>query len=227
MALLPLVPGRVWHARQPLAFGPIAITARMTVVKLADGALWVHSPITPSAELVRAIEDLGEVRYVVAPNRAHHLFFLPFLDAFPNGAGYIAPGLGAKRPDLAQFPELPAPEAAPWSPELPSFFIEGLPVLNETVWFDRPSRTLILTDLLFCFGQENRLLARMVARGLGVYERLGMSRTMKLMVKDKAALRKSVAPLLELDVERIVVAHDQIIEHDARARLAAAFAWLG
>lgn len=83
-----------------------------------------------------------------------------------------------------------------------------------------------MTDLLFCFSRKNRGFSALVATLLGVYGKLAMSRTMKLAVKNKDALRRSVEPLLRLPVQRIVVAHDDIIVDEASKKLALAFAWL-
>lgn len=224
MSLHCLVPGQIWHAQQPLKFGPLAISTRMTVVRLADGSLFVHSPISPTPDLIDALAVLGEVRYVVAPNRSHHLFFLPFLETQPSAEGFIAPGLASKRPDLAAFPDIPA--RGPWGSDLQVFFIEGLPVINETAWFHPSSGTLLLTDLLFCFSASNQGLSALASKLLGVRGKLGMSRTMKLMIKDKQALARSVQPLLALPVQRVVVAHDQVIDEQAAQKLGQAFAWL-
>jgi len=225
MALECIVPNSLWHAQQRLTFGPISLTTRMTVIRLRDGSLWVHSPITPTHKIVGELQRIGVVRYVVAPNRGHHLYFLAFLDACPSAEGFIAEGLGVKRPDLARFPE--TPREAPWGREIPGFFVEGLPILNETAWFHTETGTLILTDLLFCFSVKNRGLTALVSKLLGVRGKLGMSRTMKFMVKDRLALKKSVAPLLSLPIQRVIVAHDQIIDEEPVAKLAQAFSWLG
>jgi hypothetical protein len=196
----------------------------MTVVKLSSGALWVHSPVSPTDPIGSALQELGHVRFVVAPNKSHHLFFREFLRANPGARGWVAPGLRAKRPDLANFPELGA--AAPWDEDLSPFFIRGLPIINETVWFHRASRSLIITDLLFCFAGSNAMPLRLVARALGVLDELAMSRTMKLAVRDKDALIASLKPILDLPVERVILAHDQVITSAARERLSRAFAWL-
>lgn len=225
-ALMPLVPGSIWHARQALRLGPVHVKTRVTCVKLADGSLWVHSPIAPTAALVSEVQRIGTVRYVIAPNKSHHLFFASFLQAFPDAQGYLAPGLGKKRPALSGYPELEPGKPAPWDSELTAFFIEGLPALNETVWFHPASRTLILTDLLFCFGAESSWAGRLLASLLGVYEHLAMSRTLKLLVRDRKALSRSADRLLALEVRRIVLAHDQVIEARAQSRLAAALGWL-
>ena len=224
MPLICAVPNSVWHAQQPLKFGPISLTTRMTIVRLRDGSLWVHSPISPTRELVEEIQCIGTVRYVIAPNKSHHLFFLEFLHAHPNAEGFIASGLDVKRPDLSGFPRIP--HETPWASEIQGIFIEGLPILNETVWFHIDTGTLVLTDLLFCFAESNRGIAALVSKLLGVHGKLGMSRTMKLAVKDKRALAKSVLPLLSLPVQRVIVAHDQIIEEQPLEKLKEAFAWL-
>lgn len=225
MSLQELVSHRVWHAQQPLHVGPVQIRTRMTVIRLRDGTLWVHSPIDPTPPLVAELSKLGDVRYVMAPNRSHHLFFKRFLASFPDAAGFIAPGLAEKVGDLATYPVIPM--HGPWDTELTSWFIEGLPVIHETVWFHAPTGTLVLTDLLFCFETRAPGLTRLVAGILGVHNRLGMSLTMKLMVKDKAALRRSIEPLLSLPVQRIVLAHEQIVDDQPMKKLRDAFAWLG
>jgi hypothetical protein len=224
MSLVSIVPDALWHAQRPLKFGPLSLTTRMTVVRLRDGSLWVHSPILPTGDIVDQLHRIGQVRYVVAPNKSHHLFFLDFVNAFPAADGYIAQGLALKRPDLARFPCVPRP--APWESELESYFIEGLPILNETAWFHGDTGTLILTDLLFCFSSTNRGLTALISKLLGVHGRLGMSRTMKLATKDKQALARAVTPMISLPMKRVIVAHDQIVEEEPAMKLAKAFAWL-
>jgi Domain of unknown function (DUF4336) len=224
MSLVCIVPDAVWHAQHPLKFGPIAITTRMTVLRLRDGSLWVHSPIPLTDALREQLEEVGNVRYVVAPNKSHHLFFRDFVSAFPAAQGFIAVGLELKRSDLAGFP--PIPRDAPWQAEVEGFFIDGLPILNETVWFHRDTGTLVITDLLFCFSRSSRGLTSLVSKLLGVHGTLAMSRTMKLATRDKRALARSVQPLLSLPIKRVIVAHDQIVDEAATAKLTQAFAWL-
>ena len=219
-----LVPGAIWYTQRALDFGPLRLTTRMTVVRLADGSLWVHSPVPPDPALRAALDALGPVAWVVAPNRSHHLFFRAFMAAYPDARGFVAPGLGQKVPALRDYPELGG--EAPWQADLQGYFIHGLPVLNETVWFHPASGTLLLTDLLFCFGADNGRLTSFVAALLGVRGRLGMSRTMKWMVRDKASFRASVAPVRTLPVQRVLVAHDSVIDQQAPQQLAAAFQWL-
>jgi hypothetical protein len=54
--------------------GRFHMPTRMTVVRLHDHALWLHSPIPIGDSLADELEALGEVQYLVAPNRLHHLY---------------------------------------------------------------------------------------------------------------------------------------------------------
>jgi hypothetical protein len=224
MSLECIVSNTIWHAQQPLSFGPISLTSRMTVVRLRDGSLWIHSPISPTPQLIEELNAIGPVRYVIAPNKSHHLFFLPFVAAVESAEGFVPIGIEVKRPDLTDF--LKIPREAPWSDDLQGFYIEGLPVLNETVWFHETTGTLIVTDLLFCFSRMNRGLTSLVAKMLGVHGTIGMSRTMKFATKDKQALAQSVSPLLSLPIRRVITSHDQIVDEQPLAKLEQAFAWL-
>lgn len=222
-----LVPQTIWTAQQPLRLGPLKIQTRMTVVRLGNGKLWVHSPIRPTPDVLAELETLGPVGYVVAPNTSHHLFFADFLRHFPEAEGCVAPGLHRKRPDLRVHAVLTPELAQRWQPDLTAIAVEGLPALNETVWFHPVSGTLIVTDLLFCFSDRAQWLGPWVARLLGVWQTLGMSRTLKWLVQDRAALQRTARQLCALEVRRVVVAHDTVVEHDARDALRRAFAWLG
>lgn len=226
MSLQTLVPDSLWHAQQPLRLGPLRFTSRMTIVKLPDGGLWVHSPVRPRTQLVAEIDALGPVRDVVAPNREHHRFLVPFLAAFPRARGWVPPGFGRDRAEFEHLQGLDAVHRAQWEPELRAVFVEGLPRLDEIAWYHAPTRTLILTDLLLYFDRDNRWLTRLAARIAARPGRPAMGRHMRLLVRDRAALARSVRSILELDFRRLVLAHDRVVEHDARAAFAAAFDWL-
>lgn len=44
---------------------------RMTVAKLSDGSLWVHSPVELDEPLRAALGELGPVAHIVSPNYEH------------------------------------------------------------------------------------------------------------------------------------------------------------
>ena len=49
---------------------------RMTVVRLASGGLWLHSPTQISDGLRAELDALGPVRHLVSPNRIHYSHML-------------------------------------------------------------------------------------------------------------------------------------------------------
>lgn len=196
----------------------------MTVVRLPGGRLLLHSPIPIHPALRTEIEALGQVQCIVAPSKTHHLFAPSCAAAFPQATLYGAPGLRAKRPDLPALQDLPRPEEAPWRPELEHLLIEGIPAGNETVWFHRPSATLIVTDLVQWWQGDLPWQARAYASLTGVRQRLAVARTVRLLVRDRAALRHSTQRMLQWPFTRLVMAHNAVIESDAHAQLSLALA---
>ena len=72
-AILRALAPDLWVTERPLRFLGIKMETRMTVARLPGGALWIHSPVPLAPELRKELDALGSVRFVVAPNRFHHL----------------------------------------------------------------------------------------------------------------------------------------------------------
>jgi hypothetical protein len=83
-----------------LPFVRAEIGTRMTIVRLVEGGLLVHSPVKLDAQFRRSIDALGKIRAIVAPDKLHHLFIRDYIAAYPEARVYAAPGLPRKRPDL-------------------------------------------------------------------------------------------------------------------------------
>jgi len=92
----------LWVAEQSFKASPLGLNVdtRMTVIRLTNGGLFLHSPIKMDAETRHALDSIGPVRAVVAPNRVHHLFVADYVTAYPKARIYAAPGLPEKRRDL-------------------------------------------------------------------------------------------------------------------------------
>jgi hypothetical protein len=104
--------------------------------------------------------------------------------------------------------------------------IAGTPYMGEHVLFHQPSRSLVVSDLMFnvhaCRGVGMELFFRCV----GVWKRTAQSRFWRFLVRDRAAAATSAARVLDWDFERVVVAHGTVVEDDARARARQALAWM-
>lgn len=58
----------IWIEQAPVSFLGLRLTAAMTVVRLADGALLLHSPVALTPERRAQVDGLGPVRHLYAPN---------------------------------------------------------------------------------------------------------------------------------------------------------------
>jgi hypothetical protein len=210
----------LWSAEQPLRYLGVALTTRMTIVRLADGALMVHSPIHLTDELRTAVANSGRVRFIIAPNRFHHLFVADWQNAFPEAQTFCAPGLDTKRGDLKFTAILDDNAPAMWAAEMDQAFMRAFPPLNEIVFFHRKTHTLIFTDLLFNIASHDSAFSRFLLRLDGAFQGPAIPRSFKLLLRRRrlecaAFLRR----LLSWDFERAIVAHGAIVERGAKAQI--------
>lgn len=205
-------------AEQPLRYLGVALTTRMTIIRLANGALAVHSPIHLGDDLGAAVARIGSVRYIVAPNRFHHLFVGDWQKANPEAQTFCAPGLDTKRSDLkftATLGDSPRPE---WADEVDQTLMRAFPPLNETVFFHRSSRTLIFTDLLFNITRHDSAYARVLLRLDGAFHGPAVPRSFRLLMRRRRADRAAfLQKLLAWDFDRAILAHGEIIDSGAKA----------
>jgi hypothetical protein len=202
------------------------IGARMTVIRLADGSLFLHSPVRLDPPTRDALDALGPVGSVVAPSKVHHVFVRDYLDGYPAARVYGAPGLTEKRKDLALHGTL-SDEAPPqWRGQIEQHLFRGATFINEVVFFHPASRTLILTDLAFNVPTDKTAGARLFYRLAGAAGRFGPHRWARFLIRDHRAARESVERILLWDFDRVVVSHGDVLETGGRRQLTAAFAFL-
>ncbi|WP_224240774.1 DUF4336 domain-containing protein [Hyalangium gracile] len=217
----------LWVAEQPLKFLGLEVGARMTIVRLADGALWVHSPLRLTPERRQAVEALGPVRFLVAPNTFHHLFIGEWMAAWPEARAYASPSLIEKRKDLSFHGVLSEKAPSEWAGQVEVLPWSGAPSLGEIVFFHHASRTLVLTDSLHNLASDAPAFTRFSFRLLG--GRTGRPSTWlidRLINRDRKAARRTVDTILQWDIQRVIVAHGNVVEHDAARAFREAYAWL-
>lgn len=216
----------LWDLNAPMSIFGMHLGHRMTVAQLGDGSLWVHSPVAYTAEVGRALAELGPVRHIVAPNCMHDTYLEGWFAAYPGARFHGARGFAAVRPDLRFTDTLgPTPDAA-WADRFEQHEIGGMPKVNEVAFLHRASRTLILTDLVFNLGPDMPFLSRVLMRLNDSYCKFGPSRIVKSVIKDRAAVRASVDHILTWDFDRIVLSHGDIIPTGGKVLLRDAFTFL-
>lgn len=196
--------------------------ARMVVVRLSNGQLWVHSPIALTDSQANALEALGEVAYLVAPNRFHHLFLEAAREKFPSAKVHVSQAL-LKRSATPHDGVLGQPQPSDWQGVVQGIEVQGIPDLGESVFFHEPTGTLVLTDLLFNMRATRGWLTSLVLRAVGAYRRTAQSKLIRKMIQDPVAFQTSLNQILDLDFRRVIMAHGDILENGARDTLAAAF----
>jgi hypothetical protein len=217
------VSGQIWICAYPVNYLGMKLGSRMTVIKLADGTLVLHSPCAIDDRLRRALLELGAVAYIVAPGTFHHLHLRSAQAAFPDAETFICPGLESKVPGI-KFDQLlgdTAPEG--WFGQLDQVPVRGSRWISEVAFFHRPTRTLIVVDLIEKFTDATpdvdwklklwwKLVFRMwnTARPAPEYQ-LGWN--------DKPAARASLRRILQWDFQRVIAAHGDLIDVGARAVL--------
>ena len=76
--------------------GGVRLPLRMTVVRLPDGDLWLHSAVPIDDALQAELAALGEVAHVVVPNLFHNLSAATAMGQFPAAQLHAPTGLRAK-----------------------------------------------------------------------------------------------------------------------------------
>ena len=219
----------IWIVEGPeVAVAGFHYPTRMAVIRLADGRLFVWSPVRLSDDLRAAVDRLGRVAHIVAPNSLHHLFLAEWQRAYPGARLYAAPGLRKKRRDLAFDVELGDAPPADWAGEIDQVAMRGNLITTEIVFFHRASGTALFTDLLQQIAAERLSGWRAVVAKLDLMTGLKPSvpRKFRLAFVGRRKARAALERILGWPVDKVLMTHGTPVERDASAFLRRAFGWL-
>ena len=110
-------------------------------------------------------------------------------------------------------------------------FVEGAPWVNEVAFLHRPSKTLVVTDLVFNV-HGARGLSPLVFRMVGAWKKLAQSRLFRSQVKDREAFAAAGRQILDWDFDAVLMAHGEPVTgvdangRDPKQRLRAALSWM-
>ena len=200
------------------------IGTRTTVIRLSDGGLFVHSPGPMQSEWADAVDALGEVRFLVAPNGFHHLYLAEAMKRWPGAQCHVAPGVAQKQKNLTFEAELSDEPDPGWATDLDQIWIGGAPKVNEIAFLHRATRSLLLVDLVF--NMKARGFMESLFLRINGSVGLGTSRLMRFMLKDREATQASVDRILDWDFDRVIMAHGEIVDQNAKPSLRDSFDWL-
>ena len=215
---------RMRHAGFTLPF-----STRMTVARLPDGRLWLHSPTEPTDDLLGAVDALGEVAVLIAPNRLHWMALPAWQAAYPAAVTWGVPELARVARERGFRLDHVLTDGQEWQ-GIDQVLVPG-GFMTEAVFLHRPTTTLILTDLIENFepGHVHSTGLRLLMRLGGVLHPTGGTpRDLRLtFLRRRREARAAAETMLGWAPHRIVMAHGRIIEDGAEARLRRALAWTG
>jgi len=223
--LTPFAEG-IWVDTAPVRFLGMQLTTTMTVLRLGDGNLLLYSPVALTQARQSAIEALGPVAHLYAPNLFHHRWIGEWAAAFPSARLHAPVGLAKKRGDLRiDRIHNAAPEPA-FAGVLEERHIDGFR-LEESVVVYRPAGTLVVADLVHNVGRPQHRWTNFYSRTMGFYDRVALSRMIRWTAfTDRAAARRSLDELLALPFDRLIVGHGTPLTAGGREALAAAYSCL-
>ena len=187
----------------------------VTLIRLHSGKLIIHSTAKFTPEDISEIREFGDPAWLIEATNFHDTYAKDGREAFPQLPYFVPPGfkfdksLGCKSID-----SLPVE----WGGEIDVICIEGMPKVQEHVVYHRPSKTLIVADLLFNIAPDAGWWTHSFLRataGIQVYP--GMSRLFRHFIKNRTAFAQSMQIIAALDFDRIVVAHGNPIVDNAKS----------
>lgn len=220
----------VWLADGPsVSFYGFPYPTRMVAVRLTDGSLWVWSPIALDDELRAELEDLGPPRWVVEPNKLHHLALSEWIDAWPDLQLYAPPGLADKRTDLTFAAEITDEAPPAWAGEIDQVCIEGSFAMTEVLFFHRASSTCLVGDLVQKHAPDAmKAWQRWVMKADGLTGPDGSTpREWRWTFVHRDRARQAVQRALAWEPRRLVIAHGASAFSDGASVLRRSLAWLG
>jgi hypothetical protein len=129
-----------------------------------------------------------------------------------------------KRPDLAfdvVLGDLPHPI---WAKDLEQVYFSSRRE-NELDFYHPRTRTLIVTDALLNLSKHPRASTRVVARLMG-NTAPGVGWVEPVMIRDRRLARRQVDRMLAWDIEKVGLAHGELLQSGGQEALRNAYAWL-
>lgn len=222
---------KLWLVDGPAVRGAAGFLfpTRMAVIRLpGEGGLWVWSPVALTEEVRSAVDALGPVRHIVAPNSLHHTFLAEWAAAYPEARVHAAPGLTQDVAGTVIHATLGDEPDPAWSGVVDQVVVRGNRITTEVVFFHRASATVLVTDLVQQIPKGwYRGWRAVVARfDLMTAAIPSVPRKFRMATMDKSMARDAVRRILEWPADSLVMAHGAPIQSGGNEALRNAFGWL-
>lgn len=176
----------------------------MTVMRLSNGDLVMHSPCRPSDALRAEIAALGNVGHIIAPNWFHDLYLSRYRRMYPN-AVFWGPRRLRRYIDF----EIDGDVPPPWGAELSHLTLRGLLTFDESIFFHRASLTLIVADVLMNAKAEadSPALTRLGLSLFGLDGSVKVFPVLRWSGTGRRQLKAAAEQISQWNPERLIVGH--------------------
>ncbi len=200
---------------------PLPFTTRMTVVRLSNGNLFLHSPIKFDERLAQQIRGLGTTRHLVSPNQFHYAHIGEWARAFPEATTWASPRVRqrarARRVDINFTRDLAASAPNEWREEIDQLLFPG-GYFKEFIFFHKASKSLILTDTIINLELDKISEPwRTVTKLTGMYHPYGQiffGMRLPLLFQQRKA-KAAIEKIYSWQPRRIVLSHGRCFDEDA------------
>lgn len=200
---------------------PLPFTTRMTVVRLRNGELFLHSPIKFDEMLAKELRGLGTIRHLVSPNQFHYAHIGEWARAFPRTTSWASPRVRrrarARHVDIDFTRDLDTSAPKEWRGEIDQLLFPGA-YFKEFIFFHKASRTLILTDTIINLELDKISEPwRTAAKLTGMYHPCGQiffGMRLPLLLQRKSA-KAAIGKIHSWQPERILLSHGRCFPGDA------------
>ena len=222
------VKDQIWLLEYPVRFGGMDLFGRMTIIRLENGDLIIHDPCKISEPVKSEIDEVGVVRFIVAPGNYHHLFVTDFQKEYPDAETFLCPGLERKRPDIRFDWILGNKPDHRWAHAIDQVLVQGTRHIWEVAFFHRASKTLILVDLLENIGDDYRHEASWLLRFwwkvvFRMWNNPKAAPEYQMGWGNREIAKVALNKILGWDAERVILAHGENIEEHVGETLARAW----
>lgn len=180
----------------------------MLAVELPSGGLLLHSPTWLGEGTFDAVDALGEVRVLLAPNHFHHLSLPRFRERYPKAIAVASEAAIPRLLKKGHAGVAPLAEAAALLPE-GAHFLEPQGLSTGEAWVSLPGDggpTWLVCDAWFHVRTPLRGFEGAVLRALATGPGLRVGRTFKwLAVRDRAAYVEAARGAIEREKPAILV----------------------
>ena len=206
----------IYVSDQDLTVLGIAMGARMTVIRLSNNNLIIHSPNKFSESLAAEVTELGECATIFSPNKMHNLYVEDWIRCFPKAKAFAPFSIADRNSYTFLEPSIITTIENQWQNELEIVYLDGMPALKEYVLYHPKSKTLIVTDCIFNLHNRPGITSNILLKLNGAHNRTGPSRLFKAAIKDKELFAQSLQKILQWDFETIILSHGDIIEANGK-----------